>query len=475
MAPVLVATCLAVTVAAAAVAASLDALLVLIVAVVGIAAFVAAWQRPILLFYAYCAAVPFNFALPPGPAGTVARIAGVVFFLGYLLRRPESLRPGTIPLVGWLFVLWALASCLWAVDPDLAFSSWLSLAQLFAITVLIASLVAENPGIVRLALWSYAMSATLTAVIALSSFQQSSIFYVSRAAAFADQDPALFASLVLPAAVFLMGEVQSGAASRLVRIFAAAALTVCVVALALSGTRSAWVGLAIATLVWLIVERNPRQIFAVAVLACGVGLLVASVPGVGDFLFGRAEQSLATGGSGRTDIWVVGLSIMASAPLLGVGFGDFGPAFTPYAIAQASGASNASGALFPGRGAHNVLLGASVETGLVGGLLLVAFFASALLKATSDRGNVIRMALISLYVQSMFLDILQQKQLWLVLAVAFGLAASKRAIVSVAPKKRGHTMTWALPTGEPPPAPRPGPSPRVQHRHQPARQAGCPE
>jgi O-antigen ligase len=424
--PVLVATYLAISVAVSALTAALDALPFAIVGAILVAAFAAAIRRPILLLYAYCAAIPFNFALPPGPAGTVARIAGVVFFLGYLLRRPDSLRPRTVPLVGWLFVGWALASCLWAVDPDIAFASWLSLAQLFAITVLIASLVAENPETVRPALWSYAISATLTAVVAGIGFAQSATISPMRAAAFSDQDPALFASLVLPAAVFFMGELRSGRTSLLVRVAAGVALTICVVALALSGTRSAWVGLAVATLVWFAMEREPRLMLAVAVLACGIGVLVASVPGVGDFLFGRAELSLATGGSGRTDIWVVGLSILASAPLLGVGLGNFGPAFTPYAIAQASGASNARGALFSGRGAHNVLLGTSAETGLLGGALLVAFFAVALFRSAGDRNNVIRMALVSLYVQSMFLDILLQKQLWLFLAIAFGLASSRR-------------------------------------------------
>jgi exopolysaccharide production protein ExoQ len=440
--PILVATSLAVTVAAAAIAVSLDVLPVMIVAELAVVAFAATIKRPILLFYAYCAAIPFNFALPPGPAGTVARIAGVMFFLGYLIRRPDSLRPGTVPLVGWLFVIWALASCLWAVDPGTAFATWLSLAQLFVITVLIASLVAANPAIVRPALWSYAISATITAAIAGISYQQHSTLYAMRAASFADQDPNLFASLVLPAAVFLMGEVQSSSSRLFVRVSSAAALLICVITLALSGTRSAWVGIIAAALVWLVVEHRPRQVLAIGVLACGVGVLIASMPGVGDFLIRRAALSLATGGSGRTDIWVVGLSLLASAPLLGFGFGNFALAFSPYAITQASGASNASGALSAGRAPHNVLLGTSVETGLAGGILLVALFASALRESTGYRENVIRVALISLYVQSMFLDILLQKQLWVFLAFAFGLAASQgvgRVHGPKQPTTLGHT------------------------------------
>jgi hypothetical protein len=38
----------------------------------------------------------------------------------------------------------------------------------------------------------------------------------------------------------------------------------------------------------------------------------------------------------------------------------------------------------------------------------------------------VRVALVSLFVQALFLDILMQKQLWLLLGIAFGLAASER-------------------------------------------------
>jgi O-antigen ligase len=423
-AAILVLASLVATTAVTAMATWADALALLLVGVMVAAGLVLAISRPTSLFYLYCAAIPFNLALPPGPAGTISRIAGLIFFIGYLARRPNSLNPRTIPLVGWAFIGWTLVSCLWAIDGSVAFQAWLSLAQLFAITVLIASMVSEDPAIIWPGLWAYALSASVTAAIAIASYLEGGIF--GRATAFADQDPALFASLVLPAAIFLMGEVQSRSTRALARATAVACLMVCVVGLALSGTRSAWVGAAVATVVWLIVKRDPRQILAVAALTLGMALLVVTVPGIGAFLFGRIENSLATGGSGRTDIWIVGLSILASAPLVGVGFANFPLAFTPYAIAHASGASNASGALFADRGAHNVLLATTVETGIMGALLLVAFFGVALVRSIGDRGYVIRVALISLYLQAMFLDILTQKQLWLFLGLAFGLAFSER-------------------------------------------------
>jgi exopolysaccharide production protein ExoQ len=430
-----VVTCLAVTIATSAVATSMDALGILLVALVAGAALAFALIRPELLLYLYCVAIPFNFALPPGPAGTVARIAGLVFFFGYLVRRPDALRPGIIPLVGWAFMGWALASCLWAIDGDAAFNAWVSLVQLFVISILIASIVAADTRVVRNALWAYALAATFTAGIGCVSYLQSPAAFLGRAAAFPDQDPALFASLVLPATIILMGEVQARSTRPALRVLALAALAVCAVALAISGTRSAWLGLVVAVGVWLVLQRGLRQVLAVTAVAASIGVLVVALPETQAFLLGRASTSLVTGGSGRTDIWSVGMSILASAPLSGVGLGNFPTAFTPYAISQAT-ASAATGALYAGRAPHNVLLGTSVETGLVGGLLLVGFMAAALADSRGERGNVIRAALVSLFVQAMFLDILLQKQLWLFIALAFGLGAawSMREAAAVSPR-----------------------------------------
>ena len=431
-APLLVALLLA-TVAISAVATALGAVWMLVLVVMAAAAAAVAIRWPLLLLYVYCAAIPFNFALPPGPAGTVARIAGLAFFVGYLLRRPDALRPGILPIVGWAFVAWTLASCLWAGDPETAFEVWLSLAQLFAISVLVASIVASDPGIVRPALWAYALAAAATAAIGSVSYLQSRTIYLDRAVAFSGQDPALFASIILPAIVFLMWEVQSRTSRAPVRLAALAALLVCVAGLALSGTRSGWIGIIAAAIAWLALGRERRQAFSLAAAALAIVLLATAVPGMGDFLLGRVESSFATGGSGRTDIWSVGLYMFGSAPLIGVGFGNFPISYTPYVVDQASSGFAPIYALSAGRGSHNVLLGIFAETGVVGGILLVALCASALWQSSDARiANVIRASLIGLFVQSLFLDILGQKQVWLFLAIAFGLGAAQRAATSAA-------------------------------------------
>jgi len=421
---------LALAVGTAAVATGADLLLLALATVAIIAAATVLLARPEWLLLVYCASIPFNFALPPGPGGTVARLAGIAFFAGYLLRRPDALRPGILPAAGWLFVGWTLATCLWAADPDVAFETWQTILQLALITVLVGSIVAAEPHRARGALRAYAAAATFTAALGVLSQTAGATLLQARAAAFSDQSPALFASLVVPAVVVLAGEAEAPDARRLSRIAAGAGAVVCAIALALSGTLSAWVGIGAAIAVWLLLRRSTRQVLTIAVAGCAVAILVAAMPGLDAFLAGRAAQSLASGGSGRLDIWAVGMTMFAANPLVGVGIANFPVAFDGYAIAHAPGALAAGGALVPGRGPHNLLLGAAVETGVVGVLLLVAFLGTALLRGGRGRdpgAMLVSVALISLLVQAMFLDILLQKQLWLLVGVGLGLGAASLA------------------------------------------------
>lgn len=418
---------LVVAVAVAAAATGADLLVPALVGAAIVVGAVVALARPELLLLVYCASIPFNFALPPGPAGTVARIAGIAFFVGYLLRRPDALRPGVLPIAGWLFAGWSLATGLWAVEAGVAWETWQSLAQLILITVLVASIVAAAPGRGRDALRVYAWSATITAVLAMLAPVEGATVLDARAAAFADQSPALFASLLVPAIVILVADAATPGSRRLVRLVAGGGAVTCAVALVLSGTLSAWAGVVAAIAVWLLLRRALGQVLVVAAAACAVALAVATVPGLEEFVAGRAAQSLGSGGSGRLEIWAVGLTMFAANPLVGVGLGNFPIAFDGFAIANAPGALAAGGPLIAGRGPHSLLLGSAVETGVIGVGLLALFLATALVRggrARSTEGMLVLVALVSLLVQAMFLDILLQKQLWLLVGIGLGLGAA---------------------------------------------------
>ena len=101
------------------------------------------------------------------------------------------------------------------------------------------------------------------------------------------------------------------------------------------------------------------------------------LPGVADFVSERAETAISSGGAGRTDIWAVGLEIVGSAPVSGVGLRQLPGRL--HAGGRPSGGDHTSdtGA---GRAPHNIVLSTLAELGPVGLVLLALFLGPLLLR-----------------------------------------------------------------------------------------------
>jgi O-antigen ligase len=89
-----------------------------------------------------------------------------------------------------------------------------------------------------------------------------------------------------------------------------------------------------------------------------LALLLSFMPSA---FYGRFQEAPKSGGSGRLDIWTVGLVAFQHYGLVGAGLNNFPFAYTNYANA----------AKFQGfdRDAHNIYLSIAVESGVVGLLL----------------------------------------------------------------------------------------------------------
>jgi O-antigen ligase len=387
----------------------------------------AALRWPSVLLYIYVASIHLNFAGPPGPLGTVPRVVGIVFVVGYLVPRLRVLRLDAVPVVLWGLLVWFLASSLWAIEPDVAISSWLSLAQLAAVTVLIASIVAAEPKEVGRVMWVYSASAAISAAVGVVNYLQNPAIFLTRATGFEAQDPALFSSALIPAVLYLTYRITSADTKLLVRVLSAAGALSCVAAVALSGTRSAWLALAAAALVWVVLRPSRRLALGFVTVAVAILALALVVPGASDFLLDRTGSAAETGGAGRTDIWSVAYTLFTSSPVAGVGFANFPVAFTQQAIDVSPVSVLAAEDAVVGQGAHNLILASLVETGLIGTTLVVVTMLTILRETgRAGSGTVVQVTLVALLVQSLLLDILLQKQLWLMVAFGLGLAAARR-------------------------------------------------
>jgi O-antigen ligase len=411
-----VAVALLVTPALVAAAVQRGVLELVAVGVAGIAGIVLTIARPRLVLFTYVALIPLEPLLIVG-AGTIPRAVAAVFFAGYLLRTLGRLKFEVVPAAGWAYLVWAVASILWAVDPSASMEQVVTLVQLFAIMLVVADLTVDDPPIVRDVLFVFTASATLTAMVAIAAALVGGSIVGERLGAFENQDVAQFAALLVPAFFFVLVEILD----RKRVVLAGGALAIVSGAILLSGTRSAWVaigvGFAFAVLPRLGARRLvPLSIFLIAAVA------LFAVDDLRTAIVDRLSTALSSGGAGRIDIWTVGMNIFTAHPLAGVGYGSFPAAFTPEIIRDTDIPGLDVNVLDPGAGPHSLVIGTLAELGIVGMVLLAAFLVTTLRGPGLRAVTALHATVIALLTQSLFLDVMNRKHLWLMIALVLGLS-----------------------------------------------------
>lgn len=373
---------------------------------------------PLLPLFAFVLLIPVEEVFVLG-GGTLSRYAEILFIVAYAVPRVGRLTIRAMPVPAWGYVAWAILSLGWALDPNATLLEIPVLVLLFITAVVLATLVTDRPTIVRPLLWAYSLSAAATAALGVYGTVTSGVIAGAndRAAALQDQNPAYFAAILLPALVFSLFELING--RQWIVSSAIAGLTAA--AIAASGTRGAWVAVIVVVAVFILPRLAPaRRLGAVLVIATAA-LLAMQIPGLAPFIVERAEIAVATGGAGRTDIWSVGLNIYQSAPVTGVGLANFPRAYTPERVRNSDvGVYSANNPAF--RAPHNIVIGTLGELGLIGLFLLTTFLLPLVLRrGWGPDAAMIQSAVASLVVTAFFLDVLNRKQLWLLVGIACGL------------------------------------------------------
>lgn len=414
-------------------------------------------RSPVLVLVLFAVLVPVEDTLVVSGAGTATRFVGLIFAAAYLANRGQLPRLSTMPAAGWAFVLWAVASGLWVVD----FAAWagaiVTLLQMLTLALLVGDLVSRDPPAARRVMWAYSVSAVVTVFVLMTA--PTEVVGTSRLTAFSGQDPAQFSAVLVPAFLFLAYEGSRAAsrpdAGRIATLLILAGAGLVAWGALESGTRSAMVGLGAGLAAMTATGTGHRggrlSIAAVGLVGVGAALLA---PGVVDSVLARLSDAVSTGGAGREDIWAVGATIFGQHPLVGVGYANFPSAFTSDVIQISNVPGLVLAELTNGRGPHSILVGTAAELGIVG-IALLGLFLWRVLSARSGLGlsNFVRAALVAMLAQATLLDVLDRKQLWLVLGIAVGLAAAARN------HEAGDTGSRVLPHVRPPSAvPSRGPS-----------------
>ena len=165
----------------------------------------------------------------------------------------------------------------------------------------------------------------------------------------------------------------------------------------------------------------------------------------------RERITTASGGSGRSDLWTIGLRMVKADPVTGVGVGNFqaeSPNFTlqPGTIARADLIFSSAPKV-----THNTYLEIAAEMGLPGLLLFLGVIASSLssaLKAAriwETRGDAsmdalargVMLGLVGMLAADFFISDMYTKLLWVMLAIGPAMLAIART------EQRAHDASLA--------------------------------
>ncbi len=360
--------------------------------------------------------VPFDAiaALGKSATGTTlnwfvgAMAAAILLGTGMVHRRLKS--PPDAAFWWTLFIAWAAASTLWAIEPQYAIERLPTAAALFVLFLAAVSFRPSQKELSRVS-WCAIAGGTAAAAYAIRSFAHGFAFSsrLSLISGSREADPNQFAAALLLPLALAIGEVISPK-KMLSRLMMLGAVCIMTLATFLSMSRGAILALAVVVFFFLIRYRvNWRVLVPVTLLVC----LLMAMPSL---FFSRFQESEASRGAGRLDIWEAGARVLTHYGVIGAGLDQFPVAYQQYA---------GTARVFRGynRAAHNIYLCMWVETGLVGMYFLFRAFGShfraarrlhaPIRKLLPSRLASYEAACWGMLTAGFFLDIMWRKGFWL--------------------------------------------------------------
>ena len=328
----------------------------------------------------------FVFVLPmegvvsvPG-LGRLSRIIGLLLAVSWLLviaAQGRCRKPHPVHLVMFLFALWNGLSISWSLDPLASAGRFGTYLQLVALVFILWDLYA-TPADLRTGLQAYVLGCFASALSTYWNYLQGHEFYFRRYSGGGLQvnDLGMTLALALPIAWYLTRTEQDRPQALGWRIVDYAYVPAGVLAILLSASRSAALGMLPAFLFMASSLSRVALRWRVALVGASAACLLAVLPLVPEASFQRLADTgdrITQGNlSGRLDTWLDGLAAFSEHPILGVG---------SKAFIEAADET--------GHVAHNFALALLVELGIVGFSLYAVVLAmvvhSALLQPRWNR------------------------------------------------------------------------------------------
>ncbi len=292
--------------------------------VIGVVAGVYLFSNPLYALILFMVLIPFEEVIILPFLGTVTRIAGIVFFATYLFHRRFRVDLRALPLVGWLWFIWIVASLSWSQEPQ--FVGLFQTTQLVLMAFLVADYVARKPETMRTILYWYTASAAIVASLGISNFLRglnaAGFSQDTRTSGFEGQGVEHFAFYLIPALFTSIYHAFNAKRLR-VRLLFIALAGLFIIAILASGTRGSWLAVTGGLLLAYLPRLRLQQVITLLVIAGISAVLLLQVPAVGQFVGFRASNAVESGGAGRLNIWLVSTAVFVDNPILGVGFRNY--------------------------------------------------------------------------------------------------------------------------------------------------------
>ncbi len=393
---------------------------VLALAFLPVLAFLAVRYPLIFPFGLYLALVPFDSILQLSSGVTITRLAAIATGAA-LVTRIVLLRQWCIPGRSWyawaVFVGYAMITLLWTPDmPEVGIVTQ-QVIQLFLIMTILSL---YTPGRLEFngAIGCIIASGVGAALYGLKLYESGSFSdshrLVLSTTGGVTIDPNFFASsFIIP-----MGFALSGAFSLknpLLRILCAISAPAMIGGILISGSRGGFI--AAGVVFGYFIVRSRHRLLAVMGACLGLSL-TAFFPTVWQRF--ADDPSAAGSGSGRSFIWHTGLQTLGNHWLFGTGIGSFQNVYDQSLLSSGQ-------AVFQGwhRPSHNVFVGTITEFGVIGVIVIVTALYLTL-RQTRSIGKTSELywmraameaALLGLFVQAQFIDIIIVKYYWLAYAL----------------------------------------------------------
>jgi len=356
---------------------------------------------------------------------TFVWVLGVATFGAWLLRVLTS--GGKVKLnmtptaLIFLWFLWGLVSTFWAQDQAVALARSIDVAQGAAFIILLQNLVKDNQRL-KIVLFAYFGATVFFSFIAIGAGISKELKRIVLTEA---QNPNALAR-ALGIGLLLAPYVSSQLRQTRWRVLALIGSLPLMVAIFMTGSRGAWLGLIGAVgLTWLISRGRfikLRSLIAVTGLLFIVILVLNNYGLISRTVLLRAltlttsEQTLE---SSRANIWRVGWEMIKDNPIIGVGLQNFPVRFEDYMLA--AGVAGKRG-IYPGRDPHSIFVAMQAELGIPGLILILSLFwtiLKGLLPYRADKRAICGILLLLFMVLSgAYATILYRKFFWLALGLA---------------------------------------------------------